>query len=71
MTGLLILLLVTASCIWVHHDARELTARAATEGSRARIAAARWVVGCLFMWIIIFPAYLIRRAFFKRAHNLA
>ena len=71
MAGLIILVVVIASCIWVHRDARALTELAAKEQPNARIAAAPWVVACIFLWIVFFPAYLIRRAVFKRAHNLA
>jgi hypothetical protein len=70
MIGLIMLVLVIASCVWVHRDARELTGRVAESESRARIAPGPWVVGCVFLWIVFFPAYLVRGTVFKRAHNL-
>ena len=71
MIGLVIFLLVIGSCVWVHHDARGLTDRVAESEPRARLAPGPWVVGCVFLWILFFPAYLVRRTVFKRAHNLA
>jgi hypothetical protein len=53
--GLLVLLAVVGTTIWVGVDASR---REWKEGSSGT---AGWVVGCVLLWIIVFPLYLSRR----------
>jgi hypothetical protein len=55
--ALLILLVVVGSTIWVGVDAskREF-------GDKGLVGStAGWVVGCVLLWIVVFPYYLFRR----------
>jgi heme/copper-type cytochrome/quinol oxidase subunit 2 len=69
LAAIIVILWIT-SCVWVHRDARELTVRAAKDKANARLPAGPWAVACIALWIVFFPAYLVRRELFKRAHNL-
>jgi rhomboid protease GluP len=55
------LFLVLASSLWVLFDARGQ--RIPTHGHAYTIntGAGAWFLGCLFLWIVVFPAYLVRR----------
>jgi hypothetical protein len=53
----LIFLIVVGTSIWIGFDAR------GRDFSRSKFARAtwQWVVGCLFLWVITFPVYVIVR----------
>ena len=55
MSGLLILLVVVGTIIWVAVDAPR---RQWPNGSYT----ATWVVGCVLLWIVVFPIYLFKRS---------
>jgi hypothetical protein len=50
-------LVIAASTAWVAADAsgRDFS------GSSFADATWKWVVGCLFLWIVIFPMYIVKR----------
>lgn len=52
--GLLVLLVVVGTTIWVGVDAsrRDWSGRTGTAG---------WVIGCILLWIVFFPYYLVVR----------
>jgi hypothetical protein len=52
-----VLLVVLATTIWVGVDA---SARDFSRSSFAR-STALWVIGCLALWIVVFPIYLVQR----------
>lgn len=54
--GIIVLLVVAGTTIWVGVDAPKRDWKPGSTGT------ATWVVGCLLLWIIIFPAYLIQRS---------
>jgi hypothetical protein len=60
MVGLL-LLVVIGSAVWVGFDS---SGRDFTTGKRWVMAKGPvgWVLGCLVLWIIFFPAYLAMRS---------
>jgi hypothetical protein len=64
--GVLIVLIVIGTTIWVGVDASK---RDWGEGS----GTGTWVVGCILLWIVVFPVYLAKRgkAPFKAAPALA
>ena len=53
----LLLMLVLATTLWVGVDASK------RDWSREKRAAdtAGWVIGCLLLWIVVFPYYLAKR----------
>lgn len=53
--GFIVLLVVVASTIWVGVDASH------REWPKGSNGTGSWVVGCLLLWIIVFPWYLSRR----------
>jgi hypothetical protein len=55
--ALIILVLIVATSIWVAVDA---TGR---DWSNDKFADRpwKWIVGCVLVWIIVFPMYLVRR----------
>lgn len=65
LTPVVVLLAVLATDLWVYADAR----RCAEEGSLVvlRVGSfvvatpALWFAGCVVLWIIFFPAYLVSR----------
>jgi hypothetical protein len=54
----LLLLIVIGSTVWVGFDAaqRDFSADGFADSTL------QWVVGCLLLWVIWFPAYLARRS---------
>ena len=54
------LLLVVGSSIWVGIDAFNLAKTSNGKGPGGTSPAA-WVVGCLMLWIVFFPYYLVKR----------
>ena len=60
-----LVLIVIASSIWVGFDAH---GRDFSESNIARGPWA-WVLGCLILWILFFPAYLAQRSRFPLADD--
>jgi hypothetical protein len=52
---LLILLLIVCTTIWVGFDA---TGR---NWSPTQTKPVTWVIGCVLLWIVVFPLYLFKR----------
>jgi hypothetical protein len=52
--GLFILLVVVATTIWVGVDASKRDWRGGS-------GTATWVIGCILLWIVAFPMYLVKR----------
>jgi hypothetical protein len=57
MVSNLVLLLVAVSTVWVGVDSR---GRRWPQGTLAR-STAGWVFGCLVLWIVVLPMYLVQR----------
>jgi hypothetical protein len=59
MFGLLIALAIVGSVIWVGFDAskRDWSDVRGSGGT----GTGTWVVGCILLWIIVFPMYLVKR----------
>lgn len=60
MFGLLIVLVVAGTSIWVVVDASHLGVRRGSLGPRS-MGPTGWFVCCLLLWIIAFPYYLYAR----------
>lgn len=54
--GIIVLLVVVGTTIWVATDVGKRNWKPGSSG------AATWVVGCILLWIIVFPMYLIQRS---------
>jgi hypothetical protein len=54
--GLFVLVIVIGTSIWVGFDA------AKHDFGKKGTGTATWVAGCLLLWIIVFPIYLIQRS---------
>jgi hypothetical protein len=57
--GLLILLVVVGTTIWVGVDASKRDWRGASGSGGS--STATWVLGCILLWIVVFPMYLVKR----------
>ena len=53
-----VILIVAVSTVWVGFDAQ---GRDFSDNNMARGPYA-WVFGCLLLWILFFPAYLVQRS---------
>ena len=63
MPGVLITLLMTASAVWVYLDAtRHGIGKVPGEGGFFNLSAGAWGAATLGLWIVAFPAYLVKRA---------
>jgi len=70
MNGLsaIVLLAVAGSSIWVLVDARNLgIRRGLIDSGFADMGPGSWFVGCLLIWIVVFPLYLAYRPRFVAA----
>lgn len=65
MTGL-ILLVVISTGIWVYFDAWSIGTKMGQAKGTVQMNAISWLLGCLLLWIVAFPMYLIKRGKFKR-----
>jgi hypothetical protein len=54
---LVVLSVIAATAIWVGYDARKFD----WAGSGLARTPFEWAIGCLALWILIFPVYLVRR----------
>ncbi len=61
-------LIVIVSSVWVLIDAFQIGVRRNQLKGLARSGPLGWALGCLLLWIIVFPLYLVKRNEFKR-HN--
>lgn len=58
---LLVGALVVITSIWAGLDAQKLGAGKLKLGGLADTSPAGWFAGCLLLWIVVFPLYLITR----------
>ena len=61
--GLFIVLVIIGTSIWVLIDAKKIGVPNKDGGPIG------WCIGCILLWIIIFPAYLIKRSKFIRSNE--
>jgi RNA polymerase subunit RPABC4/transcription elongation factor Spt4 len=65
--AVLVVALVVGTTIWVGFDCRALIAQYGDEDTSE--SAFGWVVGCLFLWIIVFPLYLFHRRSYRLVYE--
>jgi hypothetical protein len=58
---LLILAIIVATSLWVALDARKNGIPTHGEGYGLNSGALAWFLGCLLLWIVVFPYYWFRR----------
>jgi hypothetical protein len=66
---MLMVLIVLGTSIWVYFDAKKLGATATGKWYSKKFeqwGPADWMIGCLLLWIICFPIYLIKRPGLKK-----
>jgi hypothetical protein len=61
MLDIIIVLMVSVSSVWVYMDATKNHIGKTPDGGFFNLSAGLWAVATLLLWIIAFPAYLIKR----------
>lgn len=69
--GLLVPIVVLASAAWAYSDAKKLGARAGLIDAPFGLGPGGWALAIVAMWIVAFPAYLLRRGDLARAAERA
>lgn len=62
-------LVILCSSIWVFIDAKNIGVKKGLVTGMADMGPVMWLVGCLLLWIVAFPLYLIKRPDFIKAAN--
>ena len=60
-------IIVIASAAWVYVDAKMIGVRKGLISGMFDIGAGAWCAATLLLWIVVFPAYLIKRGALKAA----
>jgi hypothetical protein len=62
MLGIIVILIVVITSVWIYLDAtKNKIGEIANDKSMFNLSAGGWVAGALLLWIVVFPAYLIKR----------
>ena len=61
----MILFVILASSTWVYFDAKKLGVRRGADTGLWNFGPGGWLAGCLLLWLVVFPAYLLKRRKFK------
>ena len=67
--GILILLIVIGTSIWVLFDAKAIGVKRGQIKGMANMEPVGWFLTCLGIWIIAFPFYLVKRSEFRRINQ--
>ena len=59
------ILVVAATAVWIYFDATKNKIGKTEKGGLFNLSAGAWAVCNLLLWIIAFPAYLIKRSSLK------
>ena len=63
MFGLVVVLVVIGTTIWVGFDAAaNQVSTSSKHPYEQNTGAVAWVLGCILLWIVVFPLYLYRRS---------
>lgn len=66
---MVILAAVIISSIWVYFDAKSIGVKKGLVAGLADMGPGSWAAGCLVLWIVFFPFYLVKRGEFKRINH--
>lgn len=66
---LVIGLIVLSTSVWVYFDAKAIGVARGQMSGIANMGPGSWFAGCLLLWAVTFPIYLIARPEFKRINN--
>lgn len=66
---MLIFLIVIVTSIWVFFDAKKIGVKKGQLKGVCNMGPGGWLAVCLFLWIIGFPMYLIKRSELKRINS--
>jgi hypothetical protein len=61
------LIIVAVTTLWLLIDARSIGVRKGAVPGFFDMGVAGWFFSCLLMWIVAFPAYLVKRSEYKQA----
>jgi hypothetical protein len=62
MLGIIVILIVAITSVWIYLDAtKNKIGKIENEKGMFNISAGEWAAGALLLWIVVFPAYLIKR----------
>jgi len=64
-------ILIIASIIWVAYDASKIGVKKGMISGMFNMGIFGWVVACILVWIIFFPAYIIKRGEYIKAGTLS
>ena len=68
--GSLIFLVVIGTTIWVAFDTEKIGVKAGRLGGGLfDMGRWSWVFACLLLWIVVFPAYLVKRSEYIRLNR--
>jgi hypothetical protein len=67
---LVLLVVILGTSVWVFFDARAIGVRKGQVKGLANMGPWGWLLVCLFLWIIGFPAYLAMRGKFKKLNQI-
>jgi hypothetical protein len=62
-------LIVIGTSIWVFFDANKIGVKKGQLKGVCNMGPGGWLITCLFLWIIGFPVYLIKRPELKRINS--
>ena len=60
-------LVLLSTSFWVFFDAKKIGVRKGLISGIADMNPAMWLIACIFLWIVAFPIYLIKRSELKKA----
>ncbi len=66
-----VVIVVILSAIWVFFDARKIGVRKGLIKGLMNMGPWGWALCCLWLWIIVFPLYLIKRGEMMKAAAMA
>jgi len=61
--------MIFVSSIWVYADAKKIGVRKGQVKGIANLGPGAWFIVCLFLWVLAFPMYLVKRPEFIKANT--
>lgn len=67
--GLIFWAVIIGTSIWVFIDAKSIGIKKGQVTGIADMGPGSWAAGCLLLWIVVFPLYLMKRGEFKKINH--